>query len=161
MKSKIALIIGFLIISIILGGIVVAEDSDKIISQYVSSVLNGSVSDNELKDAPIAFPGNKDKFKDLGNVALKKLDGYLDLKGQPGIVTSDEKLMTYNEFLNKYNCADRLTFIDGNRMVYVRKTKHVEYDSPKIGKVKNAKVIEVWDAESGQYIGGMVLKDSE
>lgn len=99
-----------------------------------------------------ANKGASDKIKPIEKVKNYTKDG--DLKD--GAKYLDKKLLTYEEFLNKYPEFDLNPTISKDRMVYVIVTHFPKGLDTGEGIVKNAISTTLYDAETGESIAWSV-----
>ncbi|MFS1513678.1 hypothetical protein VQL36_14730 [Chengkuizengella sp. SCS-71B] len=100
----------------------------------------------------IKYKNNKDKdFKSAEKFLESNKDNPHNRKDVDNKVK--EKILYKN--IKKYapEITDTMNYVDPERQIYLVVSKFKEYDSPKLGTLKNVKVINIYDAETEEVLG--------
>ena len=110
-----------------------------------------AAGETDVKQVEILRPSNKDQLSKLK--PLEEMQGYVkDENLKNGAVHEKKELLTYEEFINKYE-ADLDPAISKDRMIRVVVTHYPEGFQHKKGFVKNALLTRYFDAETGELYG--------
>ena len=110
-----------------------------------------AVGQADIKHVEVLRPANKDQ---LGKIKpIDEMQGYVkDENLKNGAVYEKKELLTYEEFINKYE-ADLDPAISKDRMIRVTVTHYPNGFQHKKGFVKNAILTRYYDAETGELYG--------
>ncbi len=102
-------------------------------------------------------------LKKNSDKTFESADSFLSKKFAKQKTTASETLsqetILYKDLGKKVNVKDRMNWVDPERQVYLIVTKHDEFKT-RAGTFTNAKVYQIYDAETGQLLSTNVSGDS-
>ncbi|MGF7035793.1 hypothetical protein J2T17_006828 [Paenibacillus mucilaginosus] len=116
-----------------------------------------TVKANNKPQVPLPETGNVITLAKNADKKLKSVDEFLSEvktrhKDKDAVVEVKEKI-AYKDIEKKLpDVKDKMHWVDGDRQIYVVSSKFSEYTT-KHGIFKNAKVTDMWDAETGEHLG--------
>jgi hypothetical protein len=100
-----------------------------------------------LYKANLALDTGEFKVQPNNSVRNKQI---VDLDGE----IRYEAIMSYGEYAESFNDGNRNTAVDDERLVYVLQAFYPEFEHVKVGLINDCLATGVYDAETGDYLGG-------